>query len=285
MKNILLIPNITKDKDYKVTRRVADLLTDLGAVLYIDEKYNDFLYESVTYVENLPDSLDLAVVIGGDGSMLDASGVAVCKNIPLLGVNLGKLGYLTELDVDNIDSLRLLFEGKYTVEEKMLLDLSLKTKNQAPNKPKRLAVNDIIISHDNFLGIAEFTLMQGEYEKVKYRADGLICSTPAGSTAYSLSAGGPIVSHGINAILVTPIAPHSFFNRSIIFSENDILTVKNDGASELKISIDGRLFSTLPADEECVISVSEKKLKVLTFNPNNTFSTLFKKMKILEDIK
>jgi NAD+ kinase len=113
----------------------------------------------------------------------------------------------------------------------------------------------------------------------------MIFSTPVGSTAYSLSAGGPIVSHGINAILVTPIAPHSFFNRSIIFSPSDKLKIKNSAETELKISVDGRLFGELNANEECIVKTSEKSLKMLSFNKNSNFSTLFKKMRNLEDIK
>ena len=120
---------------------------------------------------------------------------------------------------------------------------------------------------------------------MRYRTDGMIFSTPVGSTAYSLSAGGPIVAHGINSILVTPIAPHSFFNRSIIFSPNEKLKIENGRDAELKISVDGRLFGTLNAGEECVVRASDKTLKMLSFNQNSNFSTLFKKMRNLEDIK
>lgn len=92
------------------------------------------------------------------------------------------------------------------------------------------------------------------------------------------------MAHGINSILVTPIAPHSFFNRSIIFNPQDKLKIKNVGEAELNISVDGRLFKTLNQGEECFVETSEKILKMLTFNENNTFRTLFKKMRLLEDI-
>ncbi len=284
MKNILLIPNRTKDIDLSVTKRAADVLSGCGATLYLEEKYCDTYIKAISYKGNAPSDIDLIVVIGGDGSILDASAIAIEKNVPLLGINLGKLGYLSEVDVDNMDLLNLLFENKYTVEDKMLLEIFSKG-GDSFGSSKKLAVNDIVISHDSFVGIAEFTLEKDDGEHVKYRGDGIIFSTPVGSTAYSLSAGGPIVSHGINAIIVTPIAPHSFFNRSIIFSPRDRLEIKNDGKTELKISIDGRLFATLLPGETSYISVSAKTLKILSFNPNNTFSTLFKKMRILEDIK
>jgi len=284
MKNVLLIPNKNKDAKLEVSSRVANILAGFGANVYIEKKYGDEFPLCIKAVDVLPCNLDLIIVIGGDGSVLDASSYAIENKIPILGINLGKLGYLAELDVDNLELLSRLFSGDYVVEEKMLLEVS-RISGDKKLTSERLAVNDIIISHDTFLGIADFRLEKSDGECVRYRADGMIFSTPVGSTAYSLSAGGPIVAHGINSILVTPIAPHSFFNRSIIFSPNDTLKVINNAETELKISVDGRLFSTLNSGEMCVVSTSSKTLKMLSFNQNNNFSALFKKMRILEDIK
>lgn len=284
MKKILIIPNKNKDKDLEVSARVAKILASGGAAVYIEDRYETTLSNNAEPVSKIPDNIELIVVIGGDGSVLDASVFAIEKELPILGVNLGKLGYLAELDVDNIGLLNRLFSGEYAVEDKMLLEVS-RISNGEIFTSERLAVNDIIISHDTFLGIADFKLEKSDGECVRYRADGMIFSTPVGSTAYSLSAGGPIVAHGINSILVTPIAPHSFFNRSIIFSPRDKLKIKNSSETELKISVDGRLFAALNTDEECLVRTSEKTLKMLSFNQNNNFSALFKKMRNLEDIK
>ena len=284
MKNILIIPNKNKDKDFVISGRVADLLSKNGASVYVEDKYGTTLSGNAEKISEIPANIELIIVIGGDGSVIDASVTAIEKEIPILGINLGKLGYLAEIDVDNIDELERLFTGEYIVENKMLLEASLISGDKVLIS-ERLAVNDIIISHDTFLGIADFKLEKSDGECVRYRADGMIFSTPVGSTAYSLSAGGPIVSHGIDSILVTPIAPHSFFNRSIIFSPSDKLKIKNSSETELKISVDGRLFAALNINEECVVRTSEKSLKMLSFNQNNNISTLFKKMRNLEDIK
>jgi NAD+ kinase len=284
MKNILIIPNKNKDRDFAVSERVATFLVKNGASVYVEDKYETTLSGNAEAVSKIPEKLELIIVVGGDGSVIDASVVAIENEIPIIGINLGKLGYLAELDVDNIDELARLFTGDFTVESKMLLEVS-RVSNGEIFTSERLAVNDIIISHDTFLGIADFKLEKSDGECVRYRADGMIFSTPVGSTAYSLSAGGPIVSHGIDSILVTPIAPHSFFNRSIIFSPNDKLKIKNSAETELKISVDGRLFGELNANEECIVKTSEKSLKMLSFNKNSNFSTLFKKMRNLEDIK
>ena len=284
MKKIVLMPNPTKDVGLKVTYDLAKKLVNFGGEVYIDEKLDFKVCDGVIKYSSFPEGAELIIVVGGDGSILDASVTAIEYDIPLLGVNLGKVGYLSEVEPDNLDILSRVFSGNYTVEEKMLLSVGHHSCG-AVTKSQRLAVNDVIISHDTFLGIADFILENGASDSVKYRADGLILSTPAGSTAYSLSAGGPIVSHDIDCIVATPICPHSFFNRSIIFKDDEIIKIRNVSNTVLNVSIDGRYFTSLSNSDECVINMSEKKLKVITFLENNMFSTLFKKMRILEDIK
>lgn len=283
MKKIVLMPNPTKDLGLRVTKNLASKLIDLGGEVYIDEKHEMPESDGVIRYKSFPEGAELIIVVGGDGSILDASVTAIERDIPILGVNLGKVGYLSEVEPDNLDILSRLFSSNYTIEEKMLLSVDHHSFGTV-ERSSRLAVNDVIISHDTFLGIADFILENGNADSVKYRADGLILSTPAGSTAYSLSAGGPIVSHDINCIVATPICPHSFFNRSIIFKDDEIIKIRNVSNTVLNISIDGRYFTSLSNSDECVINMSEKKLKVLTFLESNMFSTLFKKMRILEDI-
>ncbi len=284
MKNIAIIPNPTKDEGLSVTKALSEKLLDLGAEVYIDKKYANFVDSRLNSYDDMPNDVELIIVVGGDGSMLDASVIAIKNNVPMLGVNLGKVGYLSEVEPDNLDILSRILSGNYTIEEKMLLSVTHMSFG-AVHKAERLAVNDVIISHDTFLGIADFVLENGSGDSVRYRADGMILSTPAGSTAYSLSAGGPIVSHDIDSIVATPICPHSFFNRSIIFKANENIKLKNTSNTVLNISIDGRYFTSLSNTDECTVKMAEKKLKVLTFCESNMFSTLFKKMRILEDIK
>ena len=284
MKRIVIIPNPKRDKDFSVTKAISEKLLSFGSSVYVDKKYELDLSNSVIRYDSFPSSAELIIVVGGDGSVLDASVVALAYDIPLLGVNLGKVGYLSEVEPDNLDVLSHIFDGEYGIDEKMLLTVSC-IKDGETKESERLAVNDVIISHDGFVGIADFTLKNGVGDSLKYRADGLILSTPAGSTAYSLSAGGPIVSHDIDSIVATPICPHSFFNRSIIFKSTENIKIKNKGDTALNVSVDGRYFSNISNGEECIIKMSDKKLKVLTFCENNMFSTLFKKMRILEDIQ
>ena len=284
MKNIVLIPNLNKDIAEAVTDRLIDKLHELGFKIYSALKYASVFSNKIQAYDKFPTDIDLAIVIGGDGSFLDASVDAIAADIPLIGVNLGKVGYLSEVDRDNLDVFAGLTNGNYAVEERMLLSVELK-KREKVSVLTRYAVNDVVISHDSYLGIADFKMANSRGESLKYRADGIILATPSGSTAYSLSAGGPIVSPDVDSILVTPVCSHSFFNRSILFNSSEKISITNNGNAELNVSIDGRRIATLLYGEECTVSVSRKRLKVLTFHKDNMFATLFKKMRIMEDVK
>lgn len=282
MKNVVVLPNPKKDKGLELTGQLLSKLNTLGFNTYIEKAFSS-VGAAVVY-DVFPAAAELIVVVGGDGSVIDASRYALEHNIPIIGVNLGKVGYLTEVDPDNINIFEKLLSDEYEIEDKMLLSVEVYEGDTAV-RCNHLAVNDIVISHNNFLGICEFLLENENGDGVKYRADGVVISTPEGSTAYSLSAGGPVVSHDVDAIVVTPVCPHSFFNRSIVFKSNEKILVTNLGEDDLNICADGRLFKNLGKEQRCCVFASDKKMKMLTFTKNNMFSTLFKKMRILEDIK
>lgn len=284
MKNVVVIPNPGKDKNLSVSAKLAHKLISLGFSVYAEASFSYALPSEVISYDDFPGDAHLIMVVGGDGSVIEASRYAIDRNIPLLGINLGKVGYLSEVEPDNLDVLDGLVSGEYRIEEKMLL--SVESKNgDLIHTSERFAVNDIVVSHNDFLGISDFTLENSHGDFVKYRADGLIVATPAGSTAYSLSAGGPIISHNLECVIVTPVCPHSFFNRSIIFGAEQSLKITNNGESDLNISVDGRCFSIMKKNDTCRILVADKVLKMITFSKDNMFSTLFRKMRILEDIK
>jgi NAD+ kinase len=179
------------------------MLLSHGASVYMDSALS-YPAQAVIKYDDFPADADVLVVIGGDGSILDASHYAIRYGVPLLGINLGRLGYMSELAPTELSYLSRLFDGNYTVEEKMLLSVTIDGQAAAT----RLAVNEVVFSHSNPVELTELVLTDGNGASVKYRADGLIFATPIGSTAYSLSAGGPIVFQDHPSILVTPICPH-----------------------------------------------------------------------------
>ena len=285
MKKILVIPNTLKDTDLSVTARVVDKLLAFDMMPMISSSFRSTIGDGAYYFDEYPSDAELVLVVGGDGSVIEASRIAVGFDIPLLGVNLGNLGYLSEVEVNELDTLvKLKNENEYIVEEKLLLEVEI-IKDGIGTKAERFAVNDIIVSHSEYLGIADICLENSKKEAIKYRADAVILATPAGSTAYALSSGGPIISHNLDSITATPVSPHSFFNRSIVYSAKEELKVTNIGNTPLKVNIDGRYFDSLRNGDYCLVKKSGKRFKMLTFSENNMFTTLFNKLKILNNIE
>lgn len=279
MKKAVIITNTKKDTDLSVTRAVAERLLVSGILPLVKSGLWSILPYGCEEYSEFPLDADFIIVVGGDGTVIDASGYSIGYGIPIVAVNLGTVGYLAEIETDELYLLDRLATGEYTIDYKMLLSVE---KNGEVATP--LAVNDIVISHDGYLGISELRVTDGNGNSIGYRADGVIFSTPQGSTAYSLSSGGPILAHGIESILLTPVCPHSFFNRSVIFSANERLTVTNLGNGSLNISIDGRRFASLERGEGCHVFVADKRIGMISFSENTMFRRLFKKMRLMEDI-
>lgn len=282
MKRIFIVSNPIKDPEYKVTKDVVSLLLDFEAEIFMLSDFENPDIKDVVFLKEPPLDADCVIAIGGDGTFIKASHYAVEISAPVIGINLGKLGYLSEVEPSNVLVLKKIFTGDFKVDKKMLLEATYK-ENGAILRKSDCAVNDVVISHKDYLGISDFVLSSKD-GAVNYRADGIVFATPQGSTAYSLSAGGPIVSHEADAIIVTPIAPHSFFNRSIVFGKNEQISIKNTSEDHMNITVDGAFMAKMSPGAECEVKVSDKCLKVLTFKGNNMFENLFSKMQILEDI-
>ncbi len=282
MKKAIIVPNRTKDRDLAVTSEVIAELTRLGIYSYINSEHSSFNIDGACFYDNPPTDADIMIVVGGDGSIIDASALALSLGLPILGVNLGRVGYLSEIEPANLSRLSALIHGGYTVEERMLIKCAKFSSDGTLVSESNPAVNDIVVSHKEYFGIGEMRVSDSHGDSVKYRADGVIASTPTGSTAYSLSAGGPIVAHHLEAITVTPVCPHSFFNRAIVFGADERITVTNVAAA-LNISVDGRYFDTLESGEFIRVSCCDERLRIITFTENNMFSTLSVKIKTLED--
>ena len=278
MDNIILLPNREKDIDLKLSRCVLRVCLGFCSHVYAEASHQELIEAGATpYTkEAFPKDGELLLVLGGDGTMLHAAETAVEHDIPLLGINIGRLGYLASLEPTELDSLRALSEDTYTVQERMLLDVLLKKQNGEEIFLGR-ALNDVVIDGRGHL--ADLRL----YEKqsyLDYRADGLIVATPTGSTAYSLSAGGPVLEESMGAICVTPICPRSFFSRSLLFAEGAILNIVNRStrAEGVRILIDGCTDMPLDAGDSVMVFRSEKKVRILSLKPRHLLEVLSTKM-------
>ncbi len=282
MKNFVILPNPLKDTDLSVSRAVVDALRGYGAVVYAEAAVAKKLAGTVAY-DTFPADAQLIIVIGGDGSVIDASVQAVRYNVPLLGVNLGKIGYLSEVDPKELSVLGALIDDTYTTAELMLLTATCDIDGTV-TACERKALNDIIFSHNSTSGMAEFTVSDSSADTVRYRADGLIIATPAGSTAYSLSAGGPVVAQNVPALTVTPVCAHSLFQRSIIYSSDERIAVRNIGMTDLQVLADGRPYMALPPGGICYVQKAAVPLRMLRIAETGVFSALFRKIRTIETL-
>ena len=263
MKKFLLIDNPQKDPDGAVAASVTERLRRSGAEVGA--------FEGITPACG---EYDCAVVIGGDGSIMRAAAVCAPADLPMLTVNLGRVGYMGELEVDDLPQIDRYFGGDYLIEERMMLAVD------CGDDVRRYALNDAVISNG---AIAKITLLElycnGEHVP-DYNADGLIISTPTGSTAYSMSAGGPVIDPSIDCQLVTPVCPHSLSSRPVVFSPDSRLTVKNVSRENVSVylTLDGSV--NLPrARGDCVTCVkADVKTKLIRLNRDGFYKKLGKKV-------
>ena len=283
MNKVIIIPNLHKDIDLSVTKLLVEKLINLGLTVCIDGKYQFETSHKVTFCREYPSDADFITVVGGDGSIIDASEIAIDMDIPIIGVNLGRVGYLSGVDPNKLSELERLVSGNYEIDEKMLLGVEKIAPDGSRIISERLAVNDVVINRASSLAIATLRVESASSDKIEYRSDGVIFSTPVGSTAYSLSAGGPVLSHKLESILLTPICPHSLFNRSVVFPSDETLIVTNLSDVSMNVSVDGRFFIDLNRGEKCRIYRSEKRLKMMRIHNKNIFYSISREITHLHD--
>ena len=218
-------------------------------------------------------SSDVIIVIGGDGTFLSVAADAVRQGVPIAGFNMGTLGFLTELRTDTLsDSLRKLFTGGMKISERKVLHVDIAGQTH-------LALNDVVASKGNIARIIQLELGVNGSRIAHIRADGLIIATPTGSTAYSLSAGGPIVHPEVNALVVTPICAHSLTLRPLVVPDRLTLTVKRGSAdNQVFVTIDGQRMIPLAPGESFSVGVDAKPLRIIESPEMNYFGLLAEKL-------
>ena len=235
----------------------------------IDE---DFLSDD----KEIYEKCDLIISIGGDGTMLTTAYHALSYDKPVLGLNLGKLGFLAEVDISQMDIIiKDIKEGNYQVQKRMVLTADC---DNYPGE-KLIAINDIVIDKGGWPKMIEITAeVDGEYVST-FSADGVIIATPIGSTGYSLSTGGPVVSPSAGAITLSPISPHSLTMRPLVLSSEQEIVIKADSPhNEIQISCDGQRVYHIPPPLEIKIVKSEKPLKLIHTSVTTYFETLRNKL-------
>jgi len=207
---------------------------------------------------------ELVIVVGGDGTMLSAARILCDYEVPLIGINLGRLGFLTDISPDEaIDRLNEILNGEYEVEERLLLNASVRRNGKEIAKGN--ALNDVVVHKWEVAHMIETdTYINGHFVHT-HRSDGIITSTPTGSTAYALSGGGPIIQPGLEALVIVPICPHTFSNRPITFKADSQVKIVLSETSRNKgqVTCDGRMLHEMEMGDEVVIETTPRKLKLL----------------------
>ena len=249
MNNFFIIANKQKDINLEITEQIRHHISRLGAVCNIYDQYD----RDVSSID-IPEGTQCILVIGGDGTILAAARMLVGSNIPLLGINLGTLGFLADVNLADLSkTLDLLLQDQYQVENRIML--TAEVYKQGEKAATYIALNDFNINR--FGASRVIGLKVGINGSVidRYRADGVIVCTPTGSTGYNLSAGGPIINPTCKNFVITPICPHSLTARSIVLAKGDVVTVeveqiRSNIKEEAIISFDGREgLSLFPGDQ------------------------------------
>ncbi len=290
MKKIAIVTNFNITEKASSALKVADKLHALGCEVIVASfnrdkiarqrlPFRDFI--KFVPVEDVYTSSDVITVLGGDGTILESARKAAPSNIPILGINLGRLGYMAELELDELDKLEMIVNGEYSIEKRMMIKVEVLDK-EGGEKLSAYALNDAVISNGSIARIIDLSLYEGGSLVSSYRSDGLIISTPTGSTAYSMSAGGAVVDPRVECICVTPICPHALGSRPIIFPKSAIIEVKNICQREKMIflTLDGRLNQELSYGDTVRITESELSTSLIRIKNNCFYNQLRKKMNL-----
>ena len=274
MERFYIVTNDGKDKDRKITRHICDILKRAGKTCLLaqkDEKKN-------IIPDTVPRELDCAIVIGGDGSLIEVARL-VKSEIPILGINMGTLGYLTEVEISDLDeAIGKILDGNYQIESRMMLEGSFEKADSD------IALNDIVVSRKGDLRVIHFNIYVDGAFLNSYEADGMIVSTPTGSTAYNLSAGGPIVEPTASMIVLTPICSHALNTSSIVLPAEDEIVIeigegRNGGEEEVFVTFDGADVVELRTGDKVTITKSQHETKLMKLSKVSFLEILRRKMK------
>lgn len=286
IKKVLIITNFNIYDKAQAALRVAEKLESLGCEIctltYNKEKiYRQRGRVQFTYLpmDEAYGAVDAAIVLGGDGTILESSRRSAPFETPVLGLNLGRLGYMAELEMSEIGELSRMVAGEYSLERRSMLNIEL-INSEGVVRQSEYALNDAVLSNGSISRVVDLELYEGGVHIANYRSDGMIIATPTGSTAYSLSAGGAIVDPRLNCLCVTPICPHSLYARPIIFPDSACIEIKNVCPREktLFLTVDGRVNYEISIGERVRITRSPLYTSFIRIKDCSFYTRLRQKM-------
>lgn len=223
--------------------------------------------------------VDFLLTLGGDGTLLRAARLVHDRGVPILGINLGRLGFLTTAPAEALESaLHRLASGEYVVESRMTLDARVRD-GQGAERARWRALNDVVLHKGGFARVVKVRVLANGEIVAHYSADGVVLSTPTGSTAYNLSAGGPVVYPTLETILLTPVSAHTLALRPLVLPPtSEVLVQSDDGPDELLVTVDGQVGATFAAGETLVVRRSAHPVPIVRFPESSFFATMRAKL-------
>ena len=280
MKKILLTPNPYRDKDFNTVRKAMQVLKDTGADVRIclpfDVDRSFDLPKDLHFVrmEREIQDADAVICFGGDGTILHMAKTATRYGIPILGVNIGTMGFMAELESSELEDLARLTKGEYTLDRRMMLDVTVRRDRDIIFH--ELCLNDAVITKGAVARIVHLSVRCDGIQALECGGDGVVVATPTGSTAYSLSAGGPIVEPDAKNILITPICAHNMGSRCIVASMNRLITVEltRNARRNAFLSVDGGKALKLNMGDLTSIRCSDKEIKLIRLKNRSFYDVI-----------
>ena len=283
MKKVILCPNPYRDNDLKVAEQSKRILEEVGlqTVICLPFQQEGTARKTtipVTPLENEIKSADLLIAFGGDGTILHLAKTVALHDVPVLGINLGSLGFMYELEPNELERLRDLANWDFNVESRMMLDVSVIRNDRAVYN--NIALNDAVISKGSIARVVRLETFTEEGRLTRVTGDGVVISTPTGSTGYSMAAGGPIVEPTARNLLLTPICPHSTRADSYVLSPEHVITVEATDANRkfVYLSVDGGKAFSLRNGDRIRVSQSKYCTKLVRLSKKSFCEILDKKM-------
>ena len=279
--HFLLFSNMNKDPRQEVTGRLAEMIRKKGGNVTVIQEPDEAPGEVID--PEIMKTVDVVIVLGGDGTLLRASHATGGWDVPMIGVNLGTTGFLTEVECSAMEPMvERLFSGDYSVETRMKLKGVIRRKNDGPVEAFT-ALNDVVVIREGVLRLIAIKIYVNDVFVDTYEADGIILATPTGSTGYNLSAGGPIVAPQARLIALTPVSPHSLLRKSLVFDASDRIRIelaekRKTQINEAIVSFDGYKNYEISVGDEVEVCASDTVLHLIRLEERNFYEIIGRKL-------
>lgn len=280
MKKVILTPNPYRDKDFKTVRTAVAVLEKAGVLVRVclpfevDKSYD--LPRDLTFhrLDREIQNADFVICFGGDGTILHMAKTATRYNVPILGVNIGNMGFMAELESTELDQLARLATGDYTIDTRMMLDVTVQRDRSIIYHD--MCLNDAVVTKGAVARIVHLSVACDGIQSMEYGGDGVIVATPTGSTGYNLSAGGPIVEPDAQSILITPICAHDLLSRCIVASPERVITLEltRNARRNAFLSVDGGKAIKLNMGDVTTIRKSQKQTRMIRLNGRSFYDVI-----------